>query len=112
MTALRVPSPPEGTVDLFHRTTASAAQQIYATGTWTTLENTGEVYVSTRTGEHPDDQNAAYGVAVVWVQVPVGWAELEDEFPSGEQHYRLPIRNLTIAHVHGWGQDGHWVDTR
>lgn len=84
------------TLDLFHRTTPEAAAAIVATGRWVSRENTRDVYFSTSaTGGQAD----GYGVAVVHVRVPEVLAELDDEFPDGEQHYRVRADRLAAAHL-------------
>lgn len=70
-------------IDLYHFTSAQAAEQIQATGKWVSRENTGYVYASDRL----DGQARGYGPVVVHVRVPVRLAMLEDEFPDGETHY-------------------------
>lgn len=80
----------EADLDLWHRTTPEIAERIHATGAWVSKENTGEVYFSTR----PDGHAAGYGEALVHVRVPEHLAELDDEFPDGEQHYRVHPRDL------------------
>lgn len=72
-------------LDLFHRTTPAAAAAIYASGRMLSKENTGEAFFSTSSG---DGQADGYGTAVVHIRVPEELAELDDEFPDGEQHYR------------------------
>ena len=81
--------------DLYHRTTPEAAQSIYATGRMTSRENTGEAYFSTKREAGQAEGN---GEAVVHVRVPAHLAELDDEFPDGEQHYRVDTRKLRRQH--------------
>lgn len=78
------------TIDLYHRTSEQAAQMITSTGTWLSRENTGKVYFSTL----PNGQGEGYGDTVVHVRVPIDVAELDDEFPDGEQHYRIAATSL------------------
>lgn len=88
----QIPDCPEGWIDLYHRTTPEALEAITASGTMTTRENTPEVYFSTVSeGGHGD----GYGSAVVWIRVPEDSVELDDEFPDGEQHFRVPIKEIT-----------------
>lgn len=76
---------------LFHRTTESAADAIIASQSWVSKENTQEVYFSSaQSGGEAD----GYGTAVLSVDVPVTVAHLDDEFPDGEQHFRVSIDNL------------------
>lgn len=39
-----------------------------------------------------------FGDHVVHVRVPQHLAQLEDEFPSGEQHYTVPTKRLRPEH--------------
>lgn len=82
-------------LDLYHRTTPDAAERILSTGRWVSRENTQEVYFSTR----PAGQAEGYGASIVHVRVPAEWCELDDEFPDGEQHYRVHVDRLTLDHV-------------
>lgn len=83
-----------GYLDLYHRTTGDAAAGIYAEKRMRSRENTAETYWSNR----PDGQATGYGPAVVHIRVPEHLAELEDEFPDGELHYRVPARALRPEH--------------
>jgi len=83
---------PEGWIDLYHRTTPEALEAITASGTMITKENTPEVYFSTVS---EGGQGDGYGSAVVWIRVPEDSVEIDDEFPDGEQHYRVPIKAIT-----------------
>jgi GNAT superfamily N-acetyltransferase len=81
-------------IDLYHRTSPEAAAAIMRTKRMTSKEN-GDVFFST----HRDSENSeGYGSAVVHVRVPEHIAELDDEFPDGEQHYRLNNRHLKPHH--------------
>ena len=81
------------TLDLYHRTSEDAARAIVATGRFLTRENTPEAYVST----HVDGEAAGYGSAVVHVRVDEADAQLEDEFPDGELHYRIPLDRAEVV---------------
>ena len=83
-------------LDLYHRTTPEAAEQINKQKSMNIgKENTGETYWST----HKDsDQAEGYGQGVVHIRVPENVAELDDEFPSGEQHYRVHPRHIKPEH--------------
>ncbi|MFC0456216.1 hypothetical protein ACFFGR_06570 [Arthrobacter liuii] len=80
-------------LDLYHRTTEEAARTIVETGRFLTRENTREAFVST----HVDGQAVGYGDAVVHVRVDEADAQLDDEFPDGEQHYRIPLDRAEIV---------------
>lgn len=75
---------------LYHRTSAAAAAALVAGQPWRSRENTQEVYFSSIPNGHTD----GYGDTVVSVDVPAAHAELEDEFPDGEQHFRVPLGAL------------------
>ena len=73
-------------ITLFHRTTPESAAAILTGARPTSRENTDDSYFSTSaTG-----QAEGYGEALVIIRVPVSLIELDDEFPDGEQHYRVP----------------------
>jgi hypothetical protein len=40
-----------------------------------------------------------YGDAIVHVRVPAAWCQLDDEYPDGEQHYRVSVDRLTRANL-------------
>ena len=82
------------TIDLFHRTDAQAAAEIIAAGTMVSKENTREAYFSNRR----DGQTDGYGDTVIHIRVPAAWAELDDEFPDGEQHFRVLCSRLLPEH--------------
>lgn len=56
-------------------------------------QNTAETYWSNRIA----GQATGYGQAVVHI-VPEQVAELEDEFPDGDQHFRLRVGDLRPEH--------------
>lgn len=84
-------------IDLYHRTSPERAAVILETGSMLSRENTREAYFSSRA----DGQAEGYGSACVHVRVPVDMAELEDEFPDGELHYRVPVDRLRPEHFVG-----------
>lgn len=92
---------------LYHRTDAAAAERIIATRTWRSRENTGEVYLSTR----GDAGSSATGYGAVTLVVDVTDLDtlvLDDEFPDGEQHYRVlaaALRGLPVRVHHDYRQD-------
>jgi 8-oxo-dGTP pyrophosphatase MutT (NUDIX family) len=85
-------------LDLYHRTSPEAAEEIRRSRSMRSKENTGETYWSTFRGDEPDAQGAGYGSGVVHVRVPRHLAEMEDEFPSGEEHYRVHPNRLEPHH--------------
>lgn len=97
---------PEGYIDLFHRTSASAAQTILSTYSMRSQENTDEAFFSTFNGTEEDAQGSGYGDAVVWIRVPEDEVEIDDEFPSGEEHYRVPFSAMKRDTFMVPGDDG------
>ena len=78
---------------LYHRTSPEIAAEIYKSGKFDSKIKTSmgtEVYFSTKYGGHASD----YGSAVVAVRIPERYANLDDEFPDGEQHYWVAARHL------------------
>lgn len=84
-------------IDLYHRTSPEAAAAILAGLPWLSRENTGEVYFSNRI----DGQAVGYGDAIVHVRVEAFLADLDDEFPDGEEHYRIRVDRIRPDHVVG-----------
>lgn len=80
-------------IDLYHRTTPEHAAAILHAGRFMTRENTPEAFVSNRVA----GQATGYGAAVVHVRVRESAAELDDEFPDGEQHFRIPLRGAQVV---------------
>jgi hypothetical protein len=85
-------------LDLYHRTTPEAAAAIYQDKHMHAKENTGETYWSTHKGDGPDNHTSGYGSGPVHVRVPEHLAELDDEFPDGEEHYRVHKDSLAPHH--------------
>jgi hypothetical protein len=83
-----------GHLDLYHRTTPEAAQEIYHDKAMRSKENTGETYWST----HRNGEATGYGGGLVHIRVPEHLAEIEDEFPDGEEHYRVRPGHLQPHH--------------
>src|SRR5690606_8094644 len=80
---------------VYHRTSPKAAKTIRESGRFVTRENTGEIYVSdTLNGEA-----RGYGDDVVTLTIPDHWAELDDEFPTGERHYRIAAHLITARNI-------------
>jgi GNAT superfamily N-acetyltransferase len=86
-----------GHLDLYHRTTPAAAAAILREKRMTSKER-GDVFFST---SRDGGQAEGYGDAVVHVRVPEHLAELDDEFPDGEQHYKIHNRHLKPQHFVG-----------
>lgn len=81
-------------IDLYHRTTPEAAAQIMRDRRMLSLENTQEAFFSNRFV----GQGTGYGEGVVHVRVPEHLAELDDEFPDGEKHFRVKVLRLRPEH--------------
>ncbi|MCX4799669.1 NAD(+)--rifampin ADP-ribosyltransferase [Streptomyces sp. NBC_01242] len=90
-------------IDLYHRTTPEAAAAIYREKRMKSMEG-GPVFFSTYRGHEPDAQGEGYGDGVVHVRVPEHLAQLDDEFPSGEQHYQVHNKDLRPEHFVDDGQ--------
>jgi len=87
-------------LSLYHRTTPEAAKDIFEGGAWRSAENTGEVYASDRI----EGQAKGYGQDIVHVVIPRALAQLDDEFPDGEQHYRFkPADAAVVGVIYGEG---------
>lgn len=79
---------------LYHRTSVAAAAAILRDRAMTSKENTAEAFFSTML----DGQAVGYGPAAVEIRIPETLAELEDEFPDGEQHFRVHVAQLAPNH--------------
>lgn len=87
-------------LDLYHHTTPEAAEQIKSTGKMLTKDNTGRAYFTT---DPKSEYASGFGSAQVHARIPHHWtendnAQLDDEFPSGEQHYAVKINRLRPQH--------------
>ncbi|WP_157953328.1 2'-5' RNA ligase family protein [Streptomyces sp. MH60] len=88
-------------LDLYHRTTPEAAAAIYRDKRMTSKERIGNdrpVFFSTFRGDEEDAQGRGYGEGVVHVRVPHEIANIDDEFPSGEEHYWVHAGHLKPEH--------------
>lgn len=85
-------------LDLYHRTGEMTAIQIHRDRRFESKTNPGGVpsaYFST----HPhDEQTEHFGRGLVHVRVPAHIAEIDDEFPSGVQHYTVPVKKIRPHH--------------
>ncbi|MGI6797929.1 hypothetical protein [Gordonia sihwensis] len=75
---------------LYHRTSTSSADQIIRTGNWQSQEHDSSVYFSTASSGSAD----GYGPVVLMIDIDPAIAMIDDEFPDGEQHYRVYARDL------------------
>lgn len=83
---------------VYHHTSADAADAILSTTPARFLSRErGDVYVSSR----PSGHAAGYGPAIIALAIPARVLAplLDDEFPSGERHYRLPAATAA-AYAH------------
>jgi hypothetical protein len=76
---------------LYHRTSKANADELAKTGKMLSKENTGEVFLSSEKA----GQNVGYGDTVVPVKVKKSDIRLDDEFPSGEQHFAVKADRAT-----------------
>lgn len=89
-------------LDLYHRTTPERAETILREHRMASPELNADGEPAAFFSTVPDGGHASgYGDAVVHVRVPGEIASLEDEFPSGEQHYSVPVRCLRPEHFVG-----------
>lgn len=81
--ATGLPLNPDGTVTVYHHTSADKAKQITATGQ---LKSAAEpdVYVTTRR-----ETDTGYGDTAVAIRVDPALLQIDDEFPDGRVDYRL-----------------------
>ena len=82
------------TLDLYHRTSMEHALPVFLNGMWKSLEQ-GEVCFSTHIAGYAED----YGDTVIHVRVPFEIAVLDDEFETGERHFRVKAGDLQHEHV-------------
>lgn len=87
---------------LYHRTTREAAAKILRTGRFESKESPKRAYFST---QFTDSAASSFGDAVVQVYIPAGLAQLDDEFPSGEQHYAVPVELIARHMIAQWFWD-------
>jgi hypothetical protein len=78
-------SNPSKKVTVYHHTSPQKAAQISKTGR---LKSAGEPHVYVTNWPHPD---TGYGSAVVVIRVPEHRLQLDDEFPTGRQDFRISV---------------------
>lgn len=83
----------EESLTLYHRTSPENAERIRQLGFDSKIKTSfgTEVYFSTS----PDGEAAGYGDELVTIAIPERYANLDDEFPDGEQHYWVSARDLS-----------------
>lgn len=90
---------PDGWIELFHRTTAEAAETIGRERRFESKENYGYVYFSNRAqGEYAVD----YGPGCVRVVMPASLVKLDDEFADGERHFRVRANQIRADWISAW----------
>ena len=118
-----LPLNPDGTVTLYHHTSADAARAIESTGT---LKSAGEpdVYLTTR-----KETDTGYGDTAVPIRVKPSKLQIDDEFPDGRKDFRMPVgksgvkvaverapdptpANATPAYPEGFSMGGALTDNR
>lgn len=89
-----------GMLDLYHHTTPENAAEIRRTGKFTSPERDehGRPLAFFTTDPGTGSQAGGRGSGLVHIRVPEGMARLEDEFPSGEQHYSIPASQIRREH--------------
>ena len=85
-----VPVNADGTINVYHRTTAENAARIEETGQFVSKENTGEAFFSSRR----EGQAAGYGDTVVEVRLDPSTVRLDDAFPDGEIHLAADVSSV------------------
>jgi hypothetical protein len=85
-------------LDLYHGTSPANAQAIVQSGQWQTNYGSGELYFST---DPRSNYISGFGTAVVHVRVPENIAAPEDEFPNGEMHYTINMRDMRPNYIVG-----------
>jgi hypothetical protein len=92
-------------VDLYHHTTEASARKIM--GSRKMIGEPGpageEAYFTTEPGKSA--QAGGRGEGTVHIRVPEHMARLDDEFPSGERHYAIPVGELRPEHFIGEPED-------
>jgi hypothetical protein len=81
-------------VIVYHRTSETAAVEITRTRRFTSRER-GEVCVSDRLFGYAN----GYGPAATVLDVPEHLLTLDDEFPTGERHYRVRVADIRPEYI-------------
>lgn len=90
---------PEGWIELFHRTTAEAAETIGRERRFESKENYGFVYFSNRAqGEYA----VGYGPGCVRVVMPAILVKPDDGFQDGERHFRVRADQIRAEWISAW----------
>lgn len=79
---------------VYHRTSETARAEIIRTQRFTSREQ-GEVCVS----DTLNGQTGGYGDSVVTLDIPDQLLVIDDEFPSGECHYRIPASAIKPEYI-------------
>lgn len=85
----------DGTITLYHRTTAEKAESLRKTGRFKSLENTNETFFSNKL----EGQAVGYGDAVITVKVKPEKVRLDDAFHDGEITVAVSNKALSKANI-------------
>jgi len=88
-----VPVNTDGTITVYHRTSAENAARIEESGRFVSEENTGEAFFSTRR----DGQATGYGDAVVELRLDPSTVRIDDAFHGGEVHLAADAVSVRAA---------------
>jgi hypothetical protein len=89
---------------VWHRTSPVAAAEIRKTGKMVPKED-GLFFSS-----EPNGQASGFGTEAVKMDVPSSKLQLDDEFPSGEQHFRVPAKIGEPVDVSQWLKGAQLAD--
>jgi hypothetical protein len=87
---------PDGKLTLYHRTNEPAREEIYKTGKFTSKENTNETFFSDNL---ESEYGKGFGDHVVAVKIDPKYVRLNDQFPSGENHYAVSNKYLSKGNL-------------
>jgi hypothetical protein len=77
---------------IFHRTSPQAALEIIRTHHWKSKEHPPYIYFSNFSVGQAD----GYGKSTISIDLPKKYLELDDEFPSGELHFRALASDVNL----------------
>ncbi len=103
-----------GKLELYHRTNDMANKdEIYRTGKFKSKENTDETFFA----DNPESEyGKGFGDHLVKIEIDPKYVRMNDQFPSGENHYAIPNKYLNKSvlrsdtHNQVSGQIGHQVE--
>lgn len=101
---------------LWHHTSPKNASAIYRSGQFNSEENDEHGHPVVFFSNVPFGMAKGYGAGAVHLHVPEHLARLEDEFPSGEQHYSMRAADIKPEHFRDLYDDDeqqeHWDNWR